>query len=365
MNAHARAALTLVRDEARLHWHDAAVWNMRTKRDRAAAAVPDWEALRDAASRIKLHTLSRLAEYLEQFERKALALGAQVHWARDAAEHNEIVLGLLRDRGVTRLVKSKSMLTEECHLNPFLEAARHRGRRHRPRRADRAARRRAAEPHRACRRSTSRRRRSASCSTRTLGTAGRRHRSEVADRGRPPAPAREVPRRPGRAHRRELRHRRDRRLRRLHQRRQRRPRGGAAAAPHRLMGIEKLIPRRGGPARVPAAARPHRPPASRSPRTPRTSTGRGPAASCTSCWWTTAAATCWRATTFRRSLNCIRCGACMNTCPVYRRSGGHSYGTTVPGPDRLDPRARARRRAERRAAVRLQPVRLVHATSAR
>ena len=35
---------------------------------------------------------------------------------------------------------------------------------------------------------------------------------------------------------------------------------------------------------------------------------------------------------FRRSLNCIRCGACMNTCPVYRRSGGHSYETTVPGP---------------------------------
>ena len=82
MNAHARAALTLVRDDARLHWHDAAVWNMRTKRDRAARAVPDWEALRDAASRIKLHTLSRLPEYLEEFERKALALGAQVHWAR-------------------------------------------------------------------------------------------------------------------------------------------------------------------------------------------------------------------------------------------------------------------------------------------
>jgi len=35
---------------------------------------------------------------------------------------------------------------------------------------------------------------------------------------------------------------------------------------------------------------------------------------------------------FRRSLNCIRCGACMNTCPVFRRSGGHSYQTTVPGP---------------------------------
>ncbi len=35
---------------------------------------------------------------------------------------------------------------------------------------------------------------------------------------------------------------------------------------------------------------------------------------------------------FFRSLHCIRCGACMNTCPVYRRSGGHSYSTTVPGP---------------------------------
>jgi len=35
---------------------------------------------------------------------------------------------------------------------------------------------------------------------------------------------------------------------------------------------------------------------------------------------------------FHRSLRCIRCGACMNTCPVYRRSGGHSYGVTVPGP---------------------------------
>src|SRR5690606_30756724 len=38
---------------------------------------------------------------------------------------------------------------------------------------------------------------------------------------------------------------------------------------------------------------------------------------------------------FRRSLNCIRCGACMNTCPIYRRSGGHSYGTTVTGPIRF------------------------------
>ena len=39
-----------------------------------------------------------------------------------------------------------------------------------------------------------------------------------------------------------------------------------------------------------------------------------------------------RSADYRSSLACIRCGACMNTCPVYRRSGGHSYDATVPGP---------------------------------
>ena len=66
--------------------------------------------------------MSRLDEYLEQFEANATRLGAQVHWARDAAEHNEIVAGILQRHGVTRVVKSKSMLTEECGLNPHLEA---------------------------------------------------------------------------------------------------------------------------------------------------------------------------------------------------------------------------------------------------
>ena len=57
----------------------------------------------------------------EEFERNAIANGIQVHWARDGAEHNAIVHRILSDRGITRLVKSKSMLTEECHLNPYLE----------------------------------------------------------------------------------------------------------------------------------------------------------------------------------------------------------------------------------------------------
>ena len=63
---------------------------------------------------------------------------------------------------------------------------------------------------------------------------------------------------------------------------------------------------------------------------------------------------------FWRSLKCIRCGACMNTCPIYRRSGGHSYGSTVPGPDRQRADARPRSRALRVAAVRVDAVRVVH-----
>ena len=118
---HERAPLVLA-DPARTSWHDAAVWAFRQKRDARVAEVPEWEALREAAAGIKAHTLSRLAEYLEEFERNATANGAVVHWARDAAEHNRIVLDILRERGAVRLVKSKSMLTEECGLNGFLAA---------------------------------------------------------------------------------------------------------------------------------------------------------------------------------------------------------------------------------------------------
>jgi len=119
---HAERAARFAGDEPRAHWHDQALWFMRAKRDRAAGAVPEWERLRTLASAIKAHTRANLAEYLEAFERNAVARGIQVHWARDADEHNRIVHRILSERGVTRLVKSKSMLTEECHLNPYLEA---------------------------------------------------------------------------------------------------------------------------------------------------------------------------------------------------------------------------------------------------
>jgi L-lactate dehydrogenase complex protein LldF len=118
---HAAAAARFLADPARVAWHDQALWGVRARRDAVAADVPEWEALRDQAARLKAHTLSRLADYLEQLAERAAANGVQVHWARDAAEHNRIVHGILAARGASRVVKSKSMLTEECGLNPYLE----------------------------------------------------------------------------------------------------------------------------------------------------------------------------------------------------------------------------------------------------
>jgi L-lactate dehydrogenase complex protein LldF len=118
---HAALAAKFNKDEARVDWHDQTLWFVRAKRDKAAAAVPDWELLRDTASRIKENVLSNLSEYLRQFEEAATRNGIMVHWAADAKEHNDIVLGILRKHKVDRMVKSKSMLTEECHLNEYLK----------------------------------------------------------------------------------------------------------------------------------------------------------------------------------------------------------------------------------------------------
>lgn len=117
---HATAAERFIADEARTDWHDETLWFVRSKRDRAAHTVPEWEQLRELASAIKDHTLSSLDGYLTEFEQKAIANGIVVHWAADAAEHNNIIHGIIRSNNITRIVKSKSMLTEECHLNAYL-----------------------------------------------------------------------------------------------------------------------------------------------------------------------------------------------------------------------------------------------------
>lgn len=118
---HVKNAATFIQNEKRTDWHDDALWYVRQKRDIVANTVSHWEQLREKAEEIKCHTLSRLDKYLEEFESNAKSLGASVHWAKDSKEHNQIVLGILRSHQVQNLVKSKSMLTEECGLNPFLE----------------------------------------------------------------------------------------------------------------------------------------------------------------------------------------------------------------------------------------------------
>ncbi|HEX8072692.1 MAG TPA: LutB/LldF family L-lactate oxidation iron-sulfur protein [Pyrinomonadaceae bacterium] len=93
------------------------------RRREAIATVADWEGLRERARAAKDETLAHLDEYLEAFADKAEQAGAQIHWARDGAEACRIVLELIRARGATRVVKSKSMATEEIHLNVALEEA--------------------------------------------------------------------------------------------------------------------------------------------------------------------------------------------------------------------------------------------------
>ena len=327
---HAAAAEAFNANEARVDWHDASLWSMREKRDRAVALVPEWELLRQLASDIKEHTLSRLDEYLVAFESAATANGATVHWARDAAEHNRIVHDILVANHVRYLVKSKSMLTEECGLNDYLE---HRGvdvvdtdlgerivqlRREHP-------------SHIVMPASHLTKEEIGETFAEHLGTplglsdptlltaAARVHLREkflaahaaltgvnfaLAETGGIVVCTNE-----GNA---DL---------------------GMALAPIHIasMGIEKLIP---GPRELAVFLRVlarsstgqpltvytshvHRPSEGQELHIVVVDNGRTEQLGRADFW---------------RSLKCIRCGACMNTCPVYRRSGGYSYGATVPGP---------------------------------
>jgi L-lactate dehydrogenase complex protein LldF len=117
---HAEASSRFIAAKDHIAFHDQRLWDLRKKRDRESEEMPEWEELRSLASAIKEHTLTNLAGYLEQFEQNAIKNGAVVHWARDAAEHNQIVLDILSARSARTLVKSKSMLTDECEMAPFL-----------------------------------------------------------------------------------------------------------------------------------------------------------------------------------------------------------------------------------------------------
>jgi L-lactate dehydrogenase complex protein LldF len=330
MTAHAQAAVRFLEDEGRARAHDQAAWWVRQQRDAAVRKVPDWEALRERAEAIKAHTASRLADYLEEFERNAAARGAQVHWARDGEEHNAVVHGLLAERRATVVVKSKSMLTEECGLNPYLEARgievvdTDLGERivqlsGRP------------PSHIVMPAIHLRRAEIGELFHRTIGTqAGTTDPKALAEAARQ-------------------------HLRRKFLAAQAGLTGvnfaiaetgglvvvtnegnadmGTSLPPLHIasMGIEKVIPRAedlGVFLRLLARS------ATGQPISAYTSHFHGPRrggelhvvivdAGRSSLLW---------ADGFRRALHCIRCGACLNTCPVYRRSGGYSYSWVIPGP---------------------------------
>jgi L-lactate dehydrogenase complex protein LldF len=330
MMSHAKNAAIFNRDEARTDWHDASLWMVRKKRDFAVSEIPEWEFLREFASEIKSHTLSKLDEYLEAFERAASQNGAFVHWAADAKEHNDIVLSILKKHHAKKMVKSKSMLTEECGLNDFLAENRVEvidsdlGERiiqmldeppshivlpaihlkkeeigalfHKELHTEKGA----TDPQ-------------------YLTEAARHHLREkfhtaqvaltgvnfgIAETGEVVVCTNE---------------------------------GNADMGVHltpiqiHSMGIEKLIPRRSDLAvftRLLARS------ATGQPITVFTSHHRKPktGGEMHIILVDNGRTAQLGKPDFRNSLKCIRCGACMNTCPIYRRSGGHSYEATIPGP---------------------------------
>jgi L-lactate dehydrogenase complex protein LldF len=92
------------------------------RRKVAIGSVDDWEGLRESARKIKDQTLLHLDKYLKQFVDNAERAGASIHWARDGKEACGIVLDLINKISAAKVVKSKSMATEEIHLNHALEA---------------------------------------------------------------------------------------------------------------------------------------------------------------------------------------------------------------------------------------------------
>jgi len=93
------------------------------QRAAARARLPEFEQLRDIGRDIRNHTLEHLDQYLEIYERNAIAAGAKVHWAKGSADARDVILRICRDANARVVTKGKSMVSEEIGLNKHLEAA--------------------------------------------------------------------------------------------------------------------------------------------------------------------------------------------------------------------------------------------------
>lgn len=118
--SHSKAAAEFLKDRAHAKWHDDSLWMVRARRDHQSHEMPEWEELRHLSRDIKQYSQTHLPELIEQFEHNATSHGCHVHYAKDEEEYRTIIHGLLHDHGVKRMVKSKSMLSEECNLDHFL-----------------------------------------------------------------------------------------------------------------------------------------------------------------------------------------------------------------------------------------------------
>ncbi len=99
-----------------------ALSNYKTARDRTGATFTDWKSARAAASTIKHEAVNNLDKYLEQFERNFTARGGKVFWANDSRQARDYILNLAKEKNVKAIVKSKAMTGEEIHLNEALVA---------------------------------------------------------------------------------------------------------------------------------------------------------------------------------------------------------------------------------------------------
>ncbi|HKI47613.1 MAG TPA: LutB/LldF family L-lactate oxidation iron-sulfur protein [Balneolales bacterium] len=98
-----------------------ATHTIRKKRATVVGEMPDWETLREAGRAIKSHMLRHLDHYLLQLEESVTRAGGQVHWARNGEEANQIVTSLVKQHGAKEVVKMKSITTDEINLNEALE----------------------------------------------------------------------------------------------------------------------------------------------------------------------------------------------------------------------------------------------------
>jgi len=96
---------------------------IRNKRATVVGEMPDWQELRDTAHAIKDHTLRHLDRYLVEFEESCTRAGGKVHWARDADEANSIAIGIIQAQNETEVIKVKTMTTDEIGMNRALEAS--------------------------------------------------------------------------------------------------------------------------------------------------------------------------------------------------------------------------------------------------